>query len=205
MSSLLEQYCPIFHTDARESVSPIDLELYVRSQMELPAGVVTGVLQTAGSSTFLHYFTFYTANDGSLGTANLTWDGREYQLQHLVVQVQADAVTGVLFRPHAKSEHYWIRGPDLRALVTDHSVNVYISKATHAQHAVSGTVMRRLGAVDRCEKPAQQDYRVQEASREVTQLALIDGVLEGLKNRVSSDITQIPTVSLNSVKTRMRT
>jgi hypothetical protein len=195
----LQLHCPSYSTDSRETISPVDLEEYIRTQTR-QAGAVT----CTQSGLYLHYFTFYTADDGSLATPSVTWDNREYQLQHLVVELSTGGqVIGVLYRPHGKNEDYWVRGTDLKTLLSDGHPNVYIARSTHAQNAVSGTVMRRMGAIDKCDKPVLQTFTAQSASEDLMNLSSIDGILDGLRTRISEDFSHIPTVSLGSVRTRL--
>ncbi len=205
--ALLSKHFPVYHIDYREKLRVISLNRYVESKtLEEDDSVTAVAVRRAGGGWLLHYLCYYDA-DGGLNLGFTTIDEHRYDVEHLVVEVDANgAVTGVLYQPHASKEHFWIRGAaDLaRVLVGAVRPLVYSSYGKHGCYPVPGLVLRYGGfASDSCLKPVRQKYVPVAPSPKVLKTEKIDGVFPALPPRLRGDLSAKPVARLDDVRTRM--
>ncbi len=204
--ALLSKHCPIYSTDHREKIMPISLDKYVVSKQCVSDDTVTACVTDEGDGVkHLHYF-LYFASDGGLEVFQMVFDSHQYDLEHMIVEVDASgAVKGVLYQPHGSAEHFWIRGSDLKSILAKGLRPLaFISRGKHGLYPLSGSILRYFGvASDECDKPVRRNYTPLLASASLMKLRHIDGVFPGIQGRITAPTHKKPTVPLKDVRSRL--
>jgi hypothetical protein len=205
ITALLETHCPLFFRDRHETISLISMSEYVASGSVVPDDSIVGtVVYISPFQKHLHYFMFYDS-DGGMPCCGRAIGSHKYDLEHMIVEITHNTLTGVCYMPHGTAEWYWIRGQSDLQKITNGGLRpiVYSSRGKHASYPVSGTIYRYLGfANDHC-VPVTCSVTVQRASDALLSVDLIDGVFAALKPRIVGPFSQHPTVPLSSCRTRM--
>jgi hypothetical protein len=204
---LLQKHCPLYSTDYRENIFPISLEKYVETkQCVADNSVVAHLVEKPNDLKHLHYFLYFAA-DGGMEFFDIAFDGHQYDIEHMVVEVNGnDTVTGVLYQPHGSKEHFWIRDPkDLTKILSGGTQPiVYVSRGKHACYPLSDTIFRYFGvASDECEHPVEHNYTAVQASTMLLNTDRIDGVFPGISTRLTVANENKPVVKLTDVGTRL--
>lgn len=202
---LLNQHCPLFYKDKYEKESLANMNIYISTQKFVFDNTVTGVIVPLSlNRTFLHYFFFYKEDDG-LTVLNHVFDAHLYDLEHVVVELTGDTVTGVCYFPHASIESFWIRGAlDLNDLLVDGRPKVFSSRGKHASYPVSGTVWRYGGFANDHNDAVNVPITAVLASEQLLALNNFDrSTFPAIKNRIIGDFSTVKTVKLNRARYNM--
>jgi len=202
---LLNKHVPLFHKDKHETESLANLNVYVHDRVFKFDNTVTGVIvPLSGNRTHLHYFFFYE-NDNGLKVFHRQVDAHLYDLEHVIVELTGELVTGVCFFPHASMETFWIRGQDdLNALLVQNRPKTYSSRGKHASYPVSGTIWRYGGFANDQNVPVLVPITSVAASEQLLALDNFDAsTFPAIKRRIIGDFSNVPTVALNKARYNM--
>lgn len=202
---VLSVHRPFFFKDFREKEPLINLNEYIASGRQVADNTCTGYIVRHGNVVLLHYFFFYLRDNG-LRVLGFDIDAHKYDVEHIIVELTDQQVTGVCYLPHGSKEFYWIRGiTDLSKILIDGTRPVvYASRGKHASSPVPGTIWRYFGvANDHVRKPVPSTVTVVAASDEVMAEPRIDNVFDSLQDRVVGNFKQYSVVPLSKVRTHL--
>jgi hypothetical protein len=201
---ILSLYCPIFHRDKYEKTELADMNEYIESNTIINNKTILGtVVNISTTKTLLHYFFFYSQDDG-LPYCCYSIGGHKFDLEHIIVELTNNKISGVCYMPHGGSEFYWIRNTsDLQLLLKANHPVVYSSRGKHASYPISGTIYRYFCfANDHCD-PVMIPIDVIEANSKTLATPLIDNVFAGITNRILGDFSQYPEIRLSKSRTKI--
>lgn len=211
--ALLQQYCPVYYFDARETIPLVNLESYAFGKADVRDNSVTGVVRYTNTTTDLHYFAFYLQDGGtSVLNTRFTVGDHAYDIEHLVVQIDnaSRGVIAVIYQPHGTKEHFAIRDKDDIEAILSKGLRpvVFVARGKHANYPTPGTIWRYFGmANDYCNPATLEDAKVtvNAASTQLQSIRTIDGgKFRALRDRLAVDLNSKPSIRLAKVATRLR-
>ncbi len=141
--SLLNDFRPIFFTHKNEKIKCLNgIELLENNNIVYD-NTILGHIKYIGNKKYLYYYAVYI-KDGGKKILCLSIDSHPLDIEGVVIELDIDnKITGVLYQPHSKREHFWIRNSeDLQKICDNNRVKIYVSKDKHASYPVGGVIYR---------------------------------------------------------------
>ncbi len=196
---LIQQHCPVFYHDKYEREPLINMNEYVINKQEQQDNSCTAVVVDFPGKTLIHYFFFYPKDNG-LRKLGVYIDAHKYDLEHVIVELAQDKVSGVCYLPHGSAEFFWVRGSDLdKLLVNEKQPKVYASRDKHGSYPLPGTIRRYFNFADDHNIPVEIPIKAVPAAPALMAVDLIDGKFPAIRSRIGGDFSQYPVISLAKV------